>query len=299
MPPNVESENPSGEGETPTSIEILSPYMLAHIHDALPYAERIARSKFLDDVSYDDTLSYAYTGLVELARSFDPDRGVPFVAYVSERLKNRMVDQYRKETHANRATGAPRVISLLTRYSNVVSLHAQDADGRYVYDIAQPPLIEESITRSNSESRLGEVGWALGLIALQPRQAFIDYYVHGDAQRVIANRMGVTDTRVTQLITYTERRIRHLLRVSDEVPRHKIVMDDLIDYMLNKPEPVFVKDSDIAYTEKGEMSSRATTEGLKRGLAEGIFEQPVWDDPDVYVIPPHKFDNMPDFDSTA
>ena len=46
-------------------------------------------------ITFDDLCSAAYLGLVQAARIYDPDRGVPFRAFASWRIKGAVVDELR------------------------------------------------------------------------------------------------------------------------------------------------------------------------------------------------------------
>jgi RNA polymerase sigma factor (sigma-70 family) len=72
------------------------------IVDELELARRLAwkyRGR-LDDFAFDDLRSECLFGLIEAATAFDPARGVPFGAYATFCIKNRIAGFYRRSSRS-------------------------------------------------------------------------------------------------------------------------------------------------------------------------------------------------------
>ena len=76
-----------------------SPEVLARIHEALPLVDVVAR-QLRTDLQYgivvEDLVSYGREGLLSAARTFEPDRGVPFRRWANLRIRGAMVDGLRR-----------------------------------------------------------------------------------------------------------------------------------------------------------------------------------------------------------
>jgi RNA polymerase sigma factor for flagellar operon FliA len=77
-----------------------SPQVLARIEEGLPVVEAIARGmsrQFGRYVSYEDLVSQGRETLLQAARTFDPDRGVPFPRWAALRVRGAMLDGTRQQ----------------------------------------------------------------------------------------------------------------------------------------------------------------------------------------------------------
>lgn len=73
--------------------------MLARVNEGLELVEIIARQmrrQFGPHVRVDDLASYGREALLAAARSFDPDRGVPFRRWANLRIRGSMIDAARQ-----------------------------------------------------------------------------------------------------------------------------------------------------------------------------------------------------------
>ena len=84
--------------------------------DLLEAIQRQAQKKSKQlGMSYDEALSTCYLGFINTTNRFDPDRGVPFLAFMRITIERTFVDEYRKETHRG------KVITL--DYSDPLEMH--------------------------------------------------------------------------------------------------------------------------------------------------------------------------------
>ncbi len=84
-----------------------SPEVLERFHGALDLVPIIAgqtRTCVGSVVELDDLLSYARAGLLDAARRFDPQRGVPFRAYATLRVRGSIIDGIRSLSPLPRRT---------------------------------------------------------------------------------------------------------------------------------------------------------------------------------------------------
>jgi RNA polymerase sigma factor for flagellar operon FliA len=77
-----------------------SPEVLARIGEGLPLVASLARQTRRQcgfHVQLDDLLSHGREALLAAARSFDPDRGVPFRSWAALRIRGALVDALRRQ----------------------------------------------------------------------------------------------------------------------------------------------------------------------------------------------------------
>ncbi len=76
-----------------------SPEVLARVHEGLELVNIVARQmrrQFGDHVHVDDLASQGREALLAAARSYDPDRGVPFQRWANLRIRGAMIDYARQ-----------------------------------------------------------------------------------------------------------------------------------------------------------------------------------------------------------
>ncbi len=174
-------------------------------------------------------------GLVEASRSFNPDAGVPFARYATIRIRGSIIDSTRKRDWAVRSLR--RQMRELRDVEEKIEVaqgrHATDEEIAHALDISVDEVIQRrsaSITSSllhldqedpdrvslgeriveESEERLpdehlakremlGTLRSAMeGLPDLQ-RDVVMRYYIDGEMLQTIANDLGVTEARVSQI----------------------------------------------------------------------------------------------------
>ena len=82
-----------------------TPEVLARFNEALPAVRPMAfrlRRTIGRAAEVDDLVSYGQSGLLDAARRFDPERGVPFRAFANFRIRGAMLDGVRQLSHLPR-----------------------------------------------------------------------------------------------------------------------------------------------------------------------------------------------------
>jgi RNA polymerase sigma factor for flagellar operon FliA len=124
-----------------------TPEVMSRFHQALPLVPTIARQvgrSIGRAAETDDLISYGQSGLLEAARRYDPERGVPFRAFAAFRVRGAMLDGIRQLSHL------PRRVHERLKAFEAASLFSEGA----LEDLsAQPPPAETVMDR---ERRLSD-----------------------------------------------------------------------------------------------------------------------------------------------
>lgn len=152
-----------------------------------------------------DLLSYAFLGLIDAAHTFDPNRGVTFVGYARHIVKHRIVDEWRRE-HGRRPGLTIRPFD-------------PTAD-----DLGRDIVLAASSVDLGLE-RVEDAAHAAAVVAeLLPELRMRDRFVlveigDGATLTEIADRIGVTESRVSQLRAAVAEGRRHDPTVCDVCSR--------------------------------------------------------------------------------
>lgn len=117
-----------------------SPEVLERFHEALPAVRLLAlrlRKTLGQLAELDDLISYGQTGLLEAARRYDPERGVPFRAFAHFRIRGAMIDGTRQLSHLPRRVHEKlRAFENASRYSEhaLEDVHAPAPPGQTAAD---------------------------------------------------------------------------------------------------------------------------------------------------------------------
>ena len=175
-------------------------------------------------------------GLVEAARRFDASRGVPFRRFASARIRGAMIDSVRATdwaprsvrasardlTHAEQvlAGGRGRVPStaelaaaLAVTPADVAEVRSNAArsvvfaldhtppggGGHGIGDMLADRTAVEPGEAIESRELLGYLRDAVGLLPERHRAVVVGYFIEGRTSRGLADELGVTESRVSQL----------------------------------------------------------------------------------------------------
>lgn len=133
-----------------------SPEVLARISEGMPLVEIIARQlrrETSPSLSVDDLASVGREALLHAARTFDPDRGVPFRRWVNLRVRGAMIDSIRK------GGNVPRRV-----YRKLKVLEAADhVQAGLVEDVAQQPPATPEAADAKLTEYLAQAAAAMAL----------------------------------------------------------------------------------------------------------------------------------------
>lgn len=134
---------------------------------------------------FDVVLSDAYEGLVRLAETYKPDRGVPWLHYVRYNLERRIVDALRKHG------GRPHQVGYDARHAIRMAGELPDYD-RPELGREDPNLAEVEVMEIFSQTMASLPERSREMVALR---------IQGESMTAVADRFGVSESRVSQLLT--------------------------------------------------------------------------------------------------
>ena len=203
------------------------------------------------NVEYDDLVSYGIFGLIDAIDKFDPRKGIKFETYASLRIRGAILDQIRRndwiprtirqrqkqiekamkdiEAETGRPASDEEIAKALgigddellewqsqMKLTNVVSLNEFMESGSEVAgDSAMGrhyETPEEAMDQSELKQMLVE---ALDMLTEKERSVVVFYYYEELTLKEIANILGVTESRISQLHTRALEKMR--LRLGDYV----------------------------------------------------------------------------------
>jgi RNA polymerase sigma factor for flagellar operon FliA len=176
-------------------------------------ALRIARSFHRKKVPFaevTDMESAALEGLAQAAHRYEPGNGISFWGYAPRRIYGAMIDELRRFDHLTRdhryeirtRDGKPAPVST---YSRPQSLHER---------ISDEEGLSERVDKIPGRSNLDDAEIRDTLIrssdALNDRERRISFAIHfvGRTQREIAKELGLTEGRVSQIVSNAARKMR-------------------------------------------------------------------------------------------
>lgn len=157
----------------------------------VPLARTCARRVRIESAMLDgdDLFSAALLGLIDAVDRFEPDRGVPFEAYASLRIRGSIVDELRRADERGRGIRSedmPKAISLDLLIEDEWQAFLGSADD----------AIDEAFEREDLRGRLSGA-----LEGLPPRQREVLARYYGDdlTLREAGVKMGISEARACQL----------------------------------------------------------------------------------------------------
>jgi RNA polymerase sigma factor for flagellar operon FliA len=214
--------------ETPRSDQDL---ITGHI-PLVGHVVRETMSRVPGHVSRDDLTSAGLAALVQAARGFDPDRGVPFARYAATRVRGAVLDELRSVDWASRsvrrrARDLDETRSRLTHSlgrvptdaevasalgltpeeiaanaddlarAQVLSLHAGDESTSYAESVASASPTPEQVVEH--QERMVYLTEAVAELPERLRAVVEGYFLAERPMAEIAAELGVTESRVSQM----------------------------------------------------------------------------------------------------
>jgi len=171
----------------------------------VPLARTCARRVRIESavLDSDDLFSAALLGLIDAVDRFEPDRGVPFEAYASLRIRGAIVDELRRGDERGRGVRSeamPKAISLDLLVEDEWQAFLGQADD----------AIDEAFEREDLRGRLRG---ALDGLPTRQREVLARYYGDALTLREAGMRMGITEARACQLHGRAIFNLRRLMAV--------------------------------------------------------------------------------------
>jgi RNA polymerase sigma factor for flagellar operon FliA len=190
----------------------------------------------------DDLLAAGVVGLLQAARSFEPDRGASFRTFATIAIRASVLDELRR--HDPLPRGARKRLRALREVEARVlatsgrlptpeeigaelglpveeceALLAQDEEYRILEKASRgasdeglpeipDPLALDPSARAERQEALAQVEVAIRSLPERERQVVLLYHAEGFYLREIAEVLGVTESRVCQILAAAEKRIR-------------------------------------------------------------------------------------------
>lgn len=155
-------------------------------------------------VEVDDLAGYGMFGLIEAAERFDPGVGESFVAFAWPRIRGSILDGRRQIDWVPRRvrdSGSPpqqRLVSL-ELFLHKSPWNDLPADG------AAP---DTAVVVSEG---LADLRRAFGQLTHKQKQVIEGYYLEDNTLRVIGDRLGLSESRVSQIAAKAVARMRQLI----------------------------------------------------------------------------------------
>lgn len=150
----------------------------------------------------DDLESAALIGLIDAVDRFQPDRGVPFEAYASLRIRGAVVDELRRVDERGRSARHDESTA-------PVSLDALLERGA-----TEPAAADDGVhDRFEAEDLRARVQSALACLPPRQREVLARYYGEALTLREAGKRMGISEARACQLHGRAIQNLRRTLAV--------------------------------------------------------------------------------------
>jgi RNA polymerase sigma factor for flagellar operon FliA len=199
------------------------------IRQHLPLVQHVvasARGRIPSHVHVDDLTSAAMTGLFRAARAFQEDRGVPFAAYATTRIRGAILDELRGADWASRnvrakarslqeATAvvggdlreAAAAVGISEHEARQVAADVQRAnplslDGLLVDDHGGGPLPADDTTPEGAlvdRERIGYLRDAVDLLPERLRHVVVGFFFEERSMAELAADLGVTESRISHM----------------------------------------------------------------------------------------------------
>lgn len=219
--------------------------ILRHYATVHQMARMVAR-RYSDGQSVEDLVSIGTLGLIDAVDRYDSDREDSFGGYARIRIRGAMVDALRRDDWVPRSV-RQRARQLRTTRSQlelrlsrppsedelataldisrdelakmhelaqvyeVASLEAPRRDSQLRLVDSIPSDIEDPEVRSHRSDLRARVGAAIARLSERDQRVVHSYYFDGLNLKEIAAQLGVSESRVSQLLSRARRRLRDLL----------------------------------------------------------------------------------------
>lgn len=143
-----------------------SPEVLARVKEALDLVDMLARQlrrQFGAHVHVDDLASQGREALLAAARSFDPERGLPFRRWANLRIRGAMIDAVRSQGNL------PRRV-----YRQVRAMQAGDLVHEAAAEEPTPPTAEAADAKLSDQLGAAAVAMAMSFLTMRSGEAIAE-----------------------------------------------------------------------------------------------------------------------------
>ena len=214
---------------------------------ALPFVRSLTRRVTLPDhplATYRDLENAGMLGMLQALQSYDPSRGTPFASFSYGRIRGALVDFLRTidclsrdrrrrvaeaartaETLQQELGAEPRVAQIAERLGVTVreidrlrgdaqqrfALSLYDAEGDHrpaPLDVLASPDAEPADAEAERSSMVAHLDGLLDRLPARERGIVGAYFYDGQTLREIAEGLGLTEARISQILSKTLRTLR-------------------------------------------------------------------------------------------
>lgn len=172
--------------------------------DHIPAVGAMAKRRATRYVPYGDQMQHGLIGLLDAARRFDPERGLQFWTFAKPRVVGAMLDAERdgfgNVIHVPRSSRKHRTPEEWARFQAA----RFEADEQAYIDAGAGRWIEgDSLAAPADESPIdAEALWkAVAGLGKRPALAMLMYYRMHMTMKTVAEHLGLSESRVSQMIS--------------------------------------------------------------------------------------------------
>jgi RNA polymerase sigma factor (sigma-70 family) len=161
----------------------------------------------------DDAVQSGGIGLLRAIRTYEPERGVPFLAWARQRIAFALLDGLRIERIEASRRSAHRSISFVSIDAPVCrnGSSTAPADSVTLADVLPEFRVEPDVDDGEADRSSRELRAAIADLPETWRRVIELYYYEDMEQADIAREMFLSPSRVSQLLTQARNRIRETL----------------------------------------------------------------------------------------
>jgi RNA polymerase sigma factor for flagellar operon FliA len=193
----------------------------ARTREALPIVHHVVAEvarRVPRHVERDDLMSAAMLGLVQAARAFDPDRGIPFSSFARTRIKGAVLDELRSRDWLTRRSRArARIVQGMTADDLPARAGLAAGERQQVHaELERARSLEHAVplgqeagevasadpgpeARFLDQELVAQLHHAIDALPARLRVVVVEYFFEGHDMQAIAAALGVTRSRVSQL----------------------------------------------------------------------------------------------------